>query len=230
MKRHLLLLLSLLVLYANADTVEIDGIYYNLISKFKKAEVVKNPNYYSGEITIPKTVTYEDVEYNVTSIEYEAFSQCDALTSVSIPNSVETIGNDAFSRCSGLTSIIIGSGVKSIGNGAFASCPDLNDVYCYAEKVPDANNTIFRDSYIDYATLHVPKGCIDAYKAVEPWKSFKNIVEEEDTGINDIKDSATTKPFDVYDLNGCKVLTHVTSLDGLSNGVYIINGKKMIIK
>ena len=36
--------------------------------------------------------------------------------------------------------------------------------------------------------------------------------------------------FDVYDLNGRKVLDKATSLDGLSNGVYIVNGKKVVIK
>jgi len=35
---------------------------------------------------------------------------------------------------------------------------------------------IFEGSYINYATLHVPSTSFDAYKAVEPWKSFKAIV------------------------------------------------------
>ena len=122
---------------------------------------------------------------------------------------------------------MIGNGVSRIWRRAFANCPELTDVYCYAEKTPDTSYDTFDGSYIEYATtLHVPKGCTDAYKSVEPWKSFKTIVEDGGTGINDIKNSATTKPFDVYDLSGRKVLTHVTSLDGLSNGVYIINGIK----
>ena len=68
------------------------------------------------------------------------------------------------------------------------------------------------------------------HKSVEPWKSFKNIVEEEDTGINDIKGSAVTEPFDVYDMSGRKVLTHVISLDGLPQGLYIVNSKKILKK
>ena len=84
--------------------------------------------------------------------------------------------------------------------------------------------------HIEYATLHVAKGCIDAYKSVEPWKSFKTIVEDGGTSINIIENSAFKEPFNVYDLNGRKVLTHVTSLDGLPNGVYIINDKKVIMK
>jgi hypothetical protein len=36
------------------------------------------------------------------------------------------------------------------------------------------------------------------------------------------------EPFDVYDLNGRKVKSQVTSLDGLPRGIYIINGKKVM--
>jgi uncharacterized protein YjdB len=38
------------------------------------------------------------------------------------------------------------------------------------------------------------------------------------------------KPYDVYDLSGRMVLHQVTSLDGLSNGVYIVDGKKVLKK
>ena len=40
--------------------------------------------------------------------------------------------------------------------------------------------------------------------------------------------AALAEEFDVYDLNGRKVLNKATSLDGLSDGVYIINGKKVL--
>lgn len=41
---------------------------------------------------------------------------------------------------------------------------------------------------------------------------------------------AVVVPFDVYDLSGRKVCSQVTSLDGLPNGIYIVNGKKMLKK
>jgi len=98
-KIYFLFLMALLPLLANADPVEIDGIYYNLISKAKQAEVTKNPNYYSGKVVIPKTVTFEGVKYNVTIIGDNAFKLCNNLTSVTIPNSVTSIGGYAFSGC-----------------------------------------------------------------------------------------------------------------------------------
>lgn len=47
------------------------------------------------------------------------------------------------------------------------------------------------------------------------------------TGINNIVQSA--KPFDVYDINGVLVRKNTTSTQGLLSGVYIINGKKVVI-
>lgn len=43
--------------------------------------------------------------YSVTSIGYNAFSDCSGLTSVTIGNSVTSIGSSAFGGCSGLTEI-----------------------------------------------------------------------------------------------------------------------------
>ena len=55
--------------------------------------------------------------------------------------------------------------------------------------------------------------------------------EEEDieTDLDEIDDDAIEDgPFDVYDLNGRKVLHQVTSLDGLPAGIYIVNGRKVM--
>lgn len=129
MKQTLLsFLLALLPIVASADAVEIDGIYYNLVSKAKKAEVTTNPNKYTGDVVIPKSVTYADVEYSVTSIGKSAFSECSGLTSVFIPNSVTAIGSFVFSGSSGLTSVTIPNSVTAIGESAFYGCSGLTSV------------------------------------------------------------------------------------------------------
>lgn len=113
---------------------------------------------------------------SVTSIGNYAFSCCSGLTSVTIPNSVTNIGYEAFYGCSGLTSVTIGSGIKTIDNLVFVYCYELTDVYCYAKEVPSTHPNAFETSGIEYATLHVLDASIDLYKAVEPWKNFKEIV------------------------------------------------------
>ena len=132
-KFYLLTLLAFLPLLANADAVEIDGIYYNLNAEDQTAEVTVKPgntsfgSNYSGVIEIPATVTYNEVLYSVTSIGVIAFQNC-SVTSVTIPNSVTSIGPNAFDQSYKLTSVTIGSGVTSIGEYAFNACIGLTSI------------------------------------------------------------------------------------------------------
>ena len=129
MKKQLLfLVMMMLPLVANADPVEINGIYYNLVSKLKQAEVTKHPSHYFDNVIIPNTVTFENEIYSVTSIEAYAFRDCIFLQSITIPNSVTSIGECAFFRCSALTSVTIGNSVTSIGDCTFYDCTILTSV------------------------------------------------------------------------------------------------------
>ena len=117
-KQLLLLVMTLLPMVAMADAVEIDGIFFNLNGEDKVAEVTIKPNYYTGVVNIPQSVTYENVTYKVTSIGKQAFERCSSLTSVTIPNGVKSIGIYAF-FWSGLTSVTIPNSVTSIGKCFF---------------------------------------------------------------------------------------------------------------
>ena len=143
MKKQLITLIAMLLpMMASADAVEIDGIYYNLITKAKQAEVTSNPNNYSGEVVIPESVRYNDVDYNVTSIGNGAFRLCRGLTSVIIPNSVTSIGSSAFSECSGLTSIDIPNSVISISTFAFYECKGLTSIII-GSSVKEIGESVF---------------------------------------------------------------------------------------
>ena len=129
MKQTLLsLFLALLPLVASADPVEIDSIYYNLVSNAKVAQVTSSPNSYSGALDIPGKVVYNNVTYTVINIASSAFYGCSGLTSITIPTSVTTIGSSAFYGCSGLTSIIIPNAVTTIGSSAFYGCSGLTSI------------------------------------------------------------------------------------------------------
>ncbi|MBR2229529.1 MAG: leucine-rich repeat protein [Prevotella sp.] len=177
MKKLFIFLLALLPMLASADPVEIDGIYYNLDSKTKKAEVTKKPNNwtYSGSVVIPSTVTYDGTQYSVTSIGEDAFYRSSVtsitipnsvtsigkdafiyskkMTSITIPNSVKTIGDGAFTTCEGLTSIIIPSSVTSIGNGAFNKCSGLTSVTLYTGLTSIGDMAFYECSSLTSVTI-----------------------------------------------------------------------------
>ena len=143
-KQLLLLVMMLLPMVASAITAEIDGIYYNLVSKTKQAEVIDNPYKYSGSVVIPESVTYESVNYSVTSIGNYTFIHCAGLTSITIPNSVTRIGEGAFYNCSGLTSITIPNNVTSIENSAFYGCSGLTSI-TIPNNVTSIGNSAFHE-------------------------------------------------------------------------------------
>jgi hypothetical protein len=115
---------------------KVGEIYYNLTGSSSVAVTYKvkptwsddYPAPYSGDIEIPSAVKYNNKSYAVTSIGDYAFSRCEQLTSITIPESVTSIGGWAFSRCEQLTSITIPEGVTSISDGVFRDCSGLTTI------------------------------------------------------------------------------------------------------
>jgi hypothetical protein len=90
MKSLVLAVMGLLCcMSVSAEDFEVDGIYYNITSQADKTVAVtyrgneysSYSNEYSGEVKIPKSVTYSGNTYSVTRIGWSAFSQCSSLTS-----------------------------------------------------------------------------------------------------------------------------------------------------
>lgn len=128
---------------------EMDGIYYK-ISGSNVIVTYKDDNYnsYTGDVTIPSTVTYNDVVYNVTSIGTSAFSSCKGLTSINIPNGVTVIANFAFLDCEGLTSINIPNSVRTIVTSAFYGCKGLTSI-----DIPNSVTSIGSDAFMNCSSL-----------------------------------------------------------------------------
>ena len=66
---------------------------------------------------------------SLTSIGYDAFRDCDALTSVDLlSTSLTYIGDGAFYNCDALTSVTFPASLTSIGGSAFSGCEALTSV------------------------------------------------------------------------------------------------------
>ncbi|MBO5223770.1 MAG: leucine-rich repeat protein [Clostridia bacterium] len=82
-------------------------------------------------------LTSIEIPDSVTSIGELAFWWCTSLTSIEIPDSVTSIGNGAFWCCDSLTSIEIPASVTSIESSAFSSCDSLTSI-----EIPDSVTSI----------------------------------------------------------------------------------------
>ena len=145
----------------NPDYTSVDGVLYD-----KNVETL---------LACPGSKSFIDIPSSVTTIGDVAFYYCSALTSVSMPE-VTTIGDYAFAYCSALTSVDIPASVTMIGDYAFDGCSSLTSVYCHWEQ-PLECDPWFEETVLANATLYVPDGCVDAYRAVKPWSDFANIEE-----------------------------------------------------
>ena len=198
--------------------------------------LIQCPMKFSGSFVVPNSVTnigdyafYDcsgiaklTIGNSVTDIGNSAFSGCSSLTgALTIPNSVTSIGNYAFYNCYDLEKLIIGNGITEIGNGAFYGCYNLTSVYY------NTQNPIASDEYLFHhysATLYVPKGAVDTFKATTPWNKFNKIEEYDFGGVTDaIADKCGeidyTHPYEIYNFNGTKV---GDNKDTLAPGLYII--------
>ena len=177
-----------------------------------------------------RSLTSVTIPNSITTIEQSAFSGCRSLTSVTIPNSVTTIGQSAFNSCTNLQKVHIGDSVKAIGRYAFYNCTSITQISSEAVVPPTCESGVFANSNKSKCKLIVPKNSLDAYKQAYQWEDF-SLIEGSTTGItNTVYNKAGLA--DVYTIDGTKRLSKASTdeINALPKGVYIVNGKKIIIK
>lgn len=140
----------------------VDGIYYKIVDNKARVTYQEYSNGmhlsdYHGDVVIPATVTYQDVTYPVTTIDYYAFNYCQGLTSITIPESIKWIGGGAFCECTGLTRVTITdieAWCRCIIDGSdsnpllYAQHLYLNDTEVTDLTIPDGIPTIGKNAFL----------------------------------------------------------------------------------
>lgn len=204
-------LMSFRVLSAADKTCEI----------YKGYEIAAIDTETSGAMNIPETVKDSlDRQYTVTRIGHYAFLHCKNITEVTTPSTVTSIGNNAFHDCASLTNYDIPAGVTELCDRTFYETHFKHivipaNITNIMHESFGSSSAITVTSYIQQpfalgenafgystqtATLYVPVGTIDAYKATDGWKDFYRIVENSNIQFADniVKEICVTN----WDKNG----------------------------
>ncbi len=95
------------------------------------------------------TITFEAP---VNAIGDNAFSGCNTLTSIDLPEGLTSIGESAFYYCTGLTSLTIPSTVTSLGYRAFYYCTGLTSMYI-PDSVTSFGGNLFQGTNVTSVSL-----------------------------------------------------------------------------
>ena len=175
-----------------------------------------------------RTVRISGVGTTINDLE---FFGCPNLQNVAIGDNVKSISKRAFAACSSLKNVTFGSGLQSIGQEAFSGSVNIAQISSEAVVPPICNSNAFLFVNKSKCKLIVPKNSLDAYKQADQWEDFLLIEGSTTLGItNTVYNNSGLA--DVYTIDGTKRLSKASTdeINALPKGMYIVNGKKIIIK
>lgn len=129
---------------AKGTTLKSGNVTYKVTNAASENPTVAyaKPGSTSTSVSIPSTITINDMKYSVTSIDANAFKGNKKVTKVTVNKSITSIGSSAFYGCTNLKTVSGCSGVTSIGTNAFYGCTKLTAV-SGCSKVTSVGNKAF---------------------------------------------------------------------------------------
>ncbi|MBR3472740.1 MAG: leucine-rich repeat domain-containing protein [Prevotella sp.] len=163
------------------------------------------------------------------SVKYVGESAITAAMDLYIPedSQLEEVGPRAFCGCY-YWNLTLPATLQKIGDEAFCrgEQEDYADIIVLGRTPAEAGQNIFGLLDTD-SRIYVPAGRAAAYKSA--WAEYKDYIVGDDiaTSIDAVRAERITG--DVYSVRGQLVRRNATT-DGLPAGVYIVNGKKVVVK
>lgn len=175
-------------------------------------------------------LTYIHLPTGLVYIGGGCFTGCTSLhfSTFVVEEGVEIIGSDLFGYTTAggyedITAISLPKTLKSIGEYAFAGCFNLVTVLSHITDLFAIADNVFPQAAYENATLIVPDGTKSLYESTPGWKNFRKIVELSTVGIANISVTDNDSGH-VFTLGGLQ------AKDAKKRGVYIMDGKKVVVK
>ena len=179
--------------------------------------IIRCPARVAGEYEIPD---------GVTTIEIQAFRECEMLTSIVMPETINKIGRGSFQNCSSLTSINLPDGITSIGESSFARCSSLENIHIPG-SLTQIGKQAFASCAIKEVHLHdkvtdmgmgIFQNCNKLEHVTLP-ESMNDLPETTFMGCRNLKeiilpDGITS--IGLHAFNGCSSLTSISLPDGIT--------------
>ena len=83
-----------------------------------------------------------NIEYGVARVGNNAFSGCQNLVALTVPETVRAIGDSAFANCVSLNDIVVANGLREIGNYGFSGCSAMQS-FPMPQTVTDLGQSAF---------------------------------------------------------------------------------------
>ena len=190
------------------------------ISKTEAANVETIGTVFSGDTDI---FLFNELQYftGITEIEDDAFSKCESLISIYIPDNVRTIGVRAFWKCNKLKNISFGETAKLLAinggvvttttngiskveaSGAFAYCTSLEKI-----SIPSSLQVIGVGAFYNCSALETVEFCEES-----------SLVAIESNNVSYKSDNSCTA-FGAFSKTGLKSVIIPASVTNIGGGVF----------
>ena len=127
-----------------------------------------------------KTIESVLISNNITVIKNNAFNNCEALCSITMPNKLEIIEASSFCYCSSLEDFVLPETLTFIGDGAFNMCTTLTKLI-----IPESVKTVeyyafawctgLKELYIHDTLENFGQGAIYSCSKLKVYTEFKSV-------------------------------------------------------